>query len=303
MPYQRSTVRAPALRHVPISPRPDLVFEPRIAALEEAFSGRLGFHAIRLSDSESVELRADERFPTASVIKVGVCCAVLDAVMRGDAGLRQTIRLPPPGERVAGGGILKQLELATLSLADAIELTVTLSDNVATNALLEVTGPEAVNAYLHGLGLEQTHILGPVDFTRIGPGLEGGIGVSTPRDQTRLLTALAQEQILTPELCRYLLAVLGRQHYQDQIPRWLPWNPYTQFHGGAQPLTVANKTGELDGVRADIALLVHESRGRITLAVFTDGGDDLRETVDVEGALAVAECGAAVAAHLLGLDT
>jgi beta-lactamase class A len=303
MQYHTGKVRAAELRHVPISPRPDLDFEARIAALEAAFSGRLGFHAVRLNDSESVELRADERFPTASVIKVAVCCAVLDAVRRGNAELRQAIRLPPPGDRVAGGGILKQLELDTLSLADAIELTITLSDNVATNALLKLTGPEAVNAYLNGLGLDQTRILGPVDFARIGPGLEGGIGVSTPREQTRLLAALAEERILTPELCRYLMGVLGRQHYQDQIPRWLPWNPYAQFHGRRQALTVANKTGELDGIRADAALLVHEARDTIALAVFTDTASDMRESVDVEGALAVAECGAAVAAHLLGLDT
>src|SRR5437879_2490418 len=97
--------------HVPISPRPDLAFEPRIGALEAAFSGRLGFHAVRLEDGESVELRADERFPTASVIKVALCCAVLDLVARGVAELGQAVQLPRPGDRVAGGGILKQLEV------------------------------------------------------------------------------------------------------------------------------------------------------------------------------------------------
>jgi beta-lactamase class A len=288
--------------HIRIVPRPELEFEARIGALEAAFSGRLGFHGVRLADGEAVELRADERFPTASVIKLALCCAVLDLVARGEADLGQTVELPPAGSRVAGGGILKQLEIASVSLRDAIELTITLSDNVATNALLEVCETDRVNGYLERLGLEHTRILGPVDFARIGPGLEGGIGVSTPREQTRLLCALAQGRILTAELCRYLLGVLGRQHYQDQIPRWLPWNPYAQYHGADQPLAVANKTGELDGIRADAALLVHKQRGSVALAVFTDGGLDVRESVDVEGALAVAECGAAVAAHLLDLE-
>jgi beta-lactamase class A len=232
-----------------------------------------------------------------------VCCAVLDRVARNEADLRQTLRLPPTPQRVPGGGILKQLELDAISLADAIELTITLSDNVATNALVELCGTDPVNAYIGELGLEQTRFLGPVDFARIGPGPQGGMGISTPREQTRLLTALAEENILTPGLCRYLMAVLGRQHYQDQIPRWLPWNPYAQYHGRDQALTVANKTGELDGIRADAALLMHEQRGVVALAVFTDQGLDTRETVDVEGALAVAECGAAIAAHLLELET
>jgi beta-lactamase class A len=287
--------------HVPISPRPELEFPDRIAALEATFSGRLGFHAVRLEDGESVERRADERFRTASVIKVALCCAVLDLVARREADLRQTLRLPPPGQRVPGGGILKQLELDAVSLRDAIELTVTLSDNVATNALLEVCETGRVNRYIADLGLARTRILGPVDFARIGPGLEGGIGISTPREQTQLLAALAQGRILTPELCRYLVGVLARQHYQDQIPRWLPWNPYAQYHRRSQLLTVANKTGELDGIRADAALVMHEERGTVALAVFTDAGLDLRETVDVEGSLAVAECAAAIAARLLGL--
>jgi beta-lactamase class A len=290
-------------RHVWIAPRPELDFEARIAALEAAFSGRLGFHAVRLSDGVSVQLRAEDPFPTASVIKVAVCCGVLDRVARGEIDLADTVRLPPPDERVPGGGILKQLDLDALSIKDAVELTVTLSDNVATNALLDICSAEQVNGYLERLGLEQTRILGPVDFTRVGPGLEGGIGISTPREQTRLFTALAQAQILTPELSRYLVAVLARQHYQDQISRWLPWNPYAQYHGRHQPLTVANKTGELDGLRADAALLMHQTRGTVVLAVFTDGGQDLRESVDVEGSLAVAECAAAIAAHLLGLET
>jgi beta-lactamase class A len=285
--------RVPAqARLVPLSPRPELEFEARIAALEEAFSGRLGFHAVRLDDGESVELRADETFRTASVIKVALCCAVLDF-----AELDHVVHLPSPRERVAGGGILKQLEVGSVSLRDAIELTITLSDNVATNALVDLCGVERVNEYLAGIGLAETRLLGPVDFAQI----DGGIGVSTPREQTRLFAALAREEILTPERCRYLVGVLARQHYQDQIPRWLPWNPYAQYHGRAQPLTVANKTGELDGLRADVALLMHEERGTVAVAVFTDGAADLRETVDVEGSLAVAECGAAIAARLLGV--
>jgi beta-lactamase class A len=289
--------------HVPLSPRPDLPFVERIASLEAAFSGRIGYHAVRLEDGAEVELRADERFPTASVIKVGLCCAALELVARGEADLAETLTLPPAGERVGGGGILKQLEVETLSLRDVVELTITLSDNVATNALVERCGAERVNSYLASLGLVETRIHGSIDFARTTHDVDGGIGISTPREQTMLITALARGAILEPGLCEYLLAVLERQHFQDQIPRWLGWNPYAQYHGRDQVLTIANKTGELDGIRADVGLVRHRERGTLAVAVFTDGGKDVRETVDVEGSLAVAECSAAIAAHLLGLET
>ncbi len=245
---------------------------------------------------------ADERFPTASVIKVALCCALLDLVARGSARLDEMIELPPRAERVAGGGVLKQLDVERMSLRDLVELTICVSDNEATNRIFERCGGEpAVSAYLDGLGLAATRMRHEVDFRRIANDVDGGIGVSTPREQTRLLTVLARDEILSPTLCEYLRGVMARQHLSDQAPRWLGWNTYAQYHGRSWPIWVANKTGELDGIRADVAL-VRTGGKTLALAVFTDGGSDLRETVDCEGTLAVAECSAAICAHLLGLD-
>ena len=289
---------------VPISPRPELPFEERIGALERSFSGRLGYHAVHLGSGSELELRADALFPTASVIKVAVACAALELVQRGLAALDDPLLLPPRASRVAGGGVLKQLDLDRLSLRDAIELMITVSDNVATNAVIErCGGPEAVNASIERLGLEQTRLGGLVDFSRITHDLAGGMGVSTPREQTRLLTALARDEILSRDLCANLRGVLERQHFQDQLPRWLGWNPYAQYHGRKQVLRVGSKSGELDGIRADVGLVTHAEKGTLALAVFTDCSSDRRETVDVEGALAVAECSAAICARILGLDT
>lgn len=288
--------------HVPLSPRPELPFEARIAALEAAFSGRLGYHAVCLEDGASRELRADERFPTASVIKVALCCVLLDLVGRGEASLDERIDLPPRAERVVGGGVLKQLDVDRLSLRDLVELAICVSDNEATNRIFDRCGGEpAVSAYLDGLGLPATRMPHEVDFARITNDVDGGLGVSTPREQTRLLSLLARDEILTPGLCAYLRGVMARQHLTDQAARWLGWNPYAQYHGREWPIWVANKTGELDGIRADTALVRADGR-TVALAVFTDGGSDLRETVDCEGTLAVAECSAALCADLLGLD-
>ncbi len=288
---------------VPISPRPELPFEERIDALVRSFSGRLGYHAVHLDWGSELELRADEAFPTASVIKVAVACAALDLVRRRLASLDDVLLLPPPGTRVAGAGVLKQLDLDRLSLRDAIELMITVSDNAATNAVIErCGGRDAVNAAIPRLGLRETRLLGAIDFSHVTHDLAGGMGVSTPREQTTLLASLARDEILSADLCADLRGVLERQHFQDQLPRWLGWNPYAQYHGRDQVLHVASKSGELDGIRADVGLVRHADKGTLALAVFTTGSGDTRETVDVEGALAVAECSAAICARILGID-
>jgi beta-lactamase class A len=290
------------MRLVTISPRPGLGLEARLARVERCFSGRLGYSARHAESGAQLEHRADESFPTASVIKVFLVAALLDQVGRGRASLDEQVALPPRAGRVAGGGILKQLDADRFSLRDLVELAITVSDNAATNAVYErVGGAEAVAAFTGGIGLDETVMPGPVDFRRITNDLAGGIGVSTPRQTQAFLSMLVAEQILTPPLCRYLLDVLGRQHYQEQVPRWLGYDPYAQYHGRDQVLRVANKTGELDGIRADAAVIRHAQRGTLIVAIFTDQGADQRESVDVEGALCVAECAAAMAAHFLGL--
>jgi beta-lactamase class A len=287
---------------VPISPRPDLALDERLARLVEVFSGRLGYHAIHLESGASRSLRADERFGTASVIKVALVACLLDGVRRGSVSLDELVTLPPRTERVTGGGILKHLDADRFSLRDLAELTIVVSDNAATNAVYErVGGAAAISVFCDALGLSATRMAGPVDFARIERSVDAAIGVSTPRETARLLELVATRQILTPALCETLLGMLARQHYLDQAPRWLGANPYAQWHGRHETLRVANKTGELDGIRADCAVVRHDQRGSVVLAVFTDQSQDLRETVDVEGALCVAECSAAICAAFLGL--
>lgn len=288
---------------VPLGPRPELPFAERIAALETAFDGRLGYHAVHLDDGRELALRADDVFGTASVVKVALCAAVLDLVAHGAAELDEAIELPPVGHRVAGGGVLRQLDVARLSLRDLVELAIAVSDNVATNALHErVGGAGPLHRYLDGIGLPHTRMPVPVDFAAIGSGGPGhAIGETTPREQTRLLTGLRRKELLTPELCDLLIGCLARQHFRDQLPRWLGDDAYAQFHGRDTDPWVANKTGELDGLRADVGLVRRHGHGTIAVAICTEGSADLRETVDVAGSLAVAECSAAIAAELLDL--
>ena len=287
-------------RHVPFAPAPDLSPRERLDRARTSFSGRIGWHAMRLEDGAQYSERADERFPTASVIKVALVATALDLVARGEADLDEIVSLPARGDRVTGGGVLKHLDVGALSLRDLCELAIVVSDNAATNAVFErVGGAARIAAFTSALGYRDTAMPGPVDFATITNDVDGGIGVSTARETADLLRRIAQREIAGSEA---LEGMLRRQHYQDQLPRWLGWNPYAQWHGREEDLLVGNKTGELDGIRADCGIVRRRGVGTLCLAIFTDGGSDRRETVDVEGSLVVAECAAAICADLLGLD-
>jgi beta-lactamase class A len=284
------------------APPAALTTAERLAAVVAGFSGRIGWHAVELDSGRVLTERADERFGTASVIKVGLVAYALDLVARGALDLDEPVQLPPRAERVTGGGILKLLDAGVFSLRDLCELTIVVSDNAATNAVLDrCGGAEGLNAWLDGLGLRETRMPGPVDFTRITHDVDGAIGVSTPRETTALLARVARGRLA---LAAELEGMLRRQHLRDQAARWLGDNPYDQWHTGRDPdLVVANKTGELDGIRNDVAVVRLRGRGTVCLSVYTNEGADLRETVDNEGNLAVVAAAAALLCRdLLGLD-
>ena len=126
------------------------------------------------------------------------------------------------------------------------------------------------------------------------------MGVSTPREQTTLLAALAETRS-----SHLISALTSAASSSDSTSRTScragsagTLRPVPRPRAGRSSRL---KNGELDGIRADVAIVRHAEQGTLVLAVFTDGRD-LRETVDVEGALAVAECSAAICARLLGLD-
>ena len=128
------------------------------------------------------------------------------------------------------------------------------------------------------------------------------MGVTTPREQTTLLAALAEAEILSPDLCAHLAACSSDSTSRTSFRAGSDGTPTPSTTAASRPIHVGSKNGELDGIRADVGIVRHAEQGTLVLAVFTDGSSDLRETVDVEGALAVAECSAAVCARLLGLD-
>ncbi|GAA2791978.1 serine hydrolase [Saccharopolyspora taberi] len=216
------------------------------------FPGRAGFAAWDLEEREPVLFGAERVVHPASTIKVLIMLAALREVQEGRLALDAEVELP--ADRVGGSGVLKELpSVRQMSLVDLITLMIVISDNAATNAVVEAVGFAAINDRAAEFGCQGTQV------QRLLMRVEDpGTNTTCALDQARILDRLATGAALSPELTRHALGVLARQQVRDRLPAQLP--------DGAR---CWNKTGELSDVRHDVAL-IGDDRPRAVVAVLVD---------------------------------
>ena len=233
------------------------------------FPGDFGMFARNLATGESVGYRPDAVMPTASVIKICVLCELYRQAEAGEIDLltRQEITAD---DSWGGSGVLKEFVPGLMpTLLDLARMMIVVSDNVATGMLVRRLGKERVNATMRAWGLSETELV-----WRMTEGASiRDYAVSTPRELATLLALIATDAVLTPESCAAIRDHLARQQYLDQIPRYLPYNPYASYLGESSPVTVANKTGFYTGVRADAAIVTAGATAFV-IATMTEGSDD-----------------------------
>jgi len=252
-----------------------------------AFPARVSLYARNLDTGESVGIREAEPVRTASTIKLAVMAALFDAVARGE--LQWTERLAVTGtEKVEGSGVIASEISAgvSLPLQDVMHLMMVLSDNTATNMILERFPADRVNAFLDRIGLPSTRSLrkilgnhGPQGVSAAGRLEENqkyGLGVSTPRDMVALLERMEGGALVNQEASREMIAVMKR--CQDNTGMRRPFGD----------LPVANKTGALDALRSDVGI-VYSKAGRIAMAITVDGMGEPDWGPDNAGSLLIAD--------------
>ncbi|MGB6122649.1 MAG: serine hydrolase [Bacteroidota bacterium] len=290
----------------PVSARPQMgdvdAFAKEIRRLEAEFGGHLGFMAKNLETGETVSHNADERFPTASVIKLPVMAAFYDLVGQGRVDPDAPVVLRAEDKK-PGSGILQSLsDSSRISLRDAIRLMITLSDNTATNLVLDrlaATHEErmaVVNDFLARQGLKNTRILNRL-YTwetklQTEESIRYGIGVATPADMVTLLEALHRRTLADSGSCEEMLSILEGQFYSSMIPRFLPSETCERF-------SVAHKTGGIQETKVDVGLVLSD-RVNIALAVFVDKHPDHRGGIDNRATLLVAHVARAIWNYFTG---
>src|SRR5438270_8170111 len=145
--------------------------DAQVRAETAQFKGKVSLFARNLDSGESYLLNGDERVPTASTIKIAVMIEAFARVAEGHAKWTDELVLTKAA-RYSGSGVLPELaDGLRLTLRDCVNLMMLISDNTATNMVLDYLTTDAVNARMNSLGFKGTRIM-----RRVGSGGESKEG-------------------------------------------------------------------------------------------------------------------------------
>ncbi len=231
--------------------------ESTIDDIDHNLDGVLGVAVLDLTTGQKFLLHADEVFPQASSIKIAVLAELYHQAQNGKLKLTdlytvQSSDLVPDSYIMAGltPGVTR------ITLRDLATMMVAVSDNSATNVLIDRVGMENINALMDSLGLAHTRLRRKMmDLKAAGEGREN---ISTPREMMTLLEDLYRGKVLNKEMTDDFLKVLSTEKKDSFIPRDLP-----------EGLKVANKHGELEGVRNDSGVVFLQNRPYVICVMTT----------------------------------
>jgi beta-lactamase class A len=266
--------------------------QARVEALVAGLEGVAGVAARNLATGEQVGVNADVSFPTASMIKVLVLFELLRQCEGRTASMSERIALRSI-DRTRGSGLLVDMdEGLSLTLRDLSILMMAISDNTATNMLIDRVGREAVNQACRDAGMTATELRGKIDFDRIRESNDN-LAVTTPGDFVHFMAALRGGDLLPQPRVEEMLGIMKVQKYIEPLRRLLPFNPYGSEFGEPQEVWVASKTGSLKGVRCEGGL-VHTPAAEWAICVMVKDSPDNTWTSDNVGTRFIGDVSRAV---------
>ena len=253
-------------------------------SLSSAHHGVVGYSITNLDTGEHLEQRGNETFSTASLIKVPILVTLFDLAAQKLLTLDDPIVLTEI-DKVGGAGQLQYLRTPlTLRLWDVAYLMSTLSDNTATNLVLDRIKIRRVWQKMEALGLAHTKVHSG-SMTRIASvapdsSAKYGLGVTTPNEMAQLFTLLAQGKAVSPLADSTMLDILANNQDDSKLARY------------TYGTRLAHKSGDVDASRTDCG--VFSLPARVVACVLTKENTDTRYWVDAEGNAVIGRIGEAI---------
>jgi beta-lactamase class A len=270
--------------------------EAMLQKIRDNFDGRMAIYMENVATGESLGIDADAPYETFSVIKVPIMATVLQRVKEGKLRLSDRITLRADQRRIPSGVLYALDPGLEPTVRDLLTLMTIISDNVATDALADLVGRDAVTSFMASLGLPHTVIrfsdlewdqfwLSTLDpayanatgdktidfpFDRYGDRKtseafrhvieDTGLffGRSTARETGRLFASMARGTLVSRDASDLMISILKRQQVNDRFPRYL-----------GDGVEVAHKTGDGQPWVGNDAGILWVKDQPVVLVVFT----------------------------------
>jgi beta-lactamase class A len=261
-----------------------LALRRALDSLADAHHGTVGYAVFDLDGGARLSRRGDETFPTASLIKVAILVTVYDLVAQKKLSLDDRLTVLAI-DKVPGSGQLQFLhDGAEITVHDAAWLMSTLSDNTATNLLLDRIIIRRVWDKMEALGLHHTKVHSKTFLRNSSVAMDSsvkyGLGVTTPNEMATLFELLARGRAVNPAADSAMLDILEHNEDNEMLQR---------LAGGVR---AAHKTGATDAVRTECSLFYLASR--VVACVLTKDNVDQRWVIDTEPQVTMARMGEAI---------
>jgi beta-lactamase class A len=230
--------------------------EKSILDIDRGLDGVMGVAIVDLTDGHKYLLHANDVYPQASSIKICVLAELYRQAQQGKLKLTDLYTVNA-ADLVEDSDIMGGLTpgVTQITLRDLATMMVAVSDNSATNVLIDRVGMDNVNAFLKAQGLRDTRLRRKMMDLKAAA--EGRENVSTPNEMLNLLQALYRDEILNQEMTADFFKVLST-HKDSWIPRNLP-----------DDLRIADKPGALEGVRNDSGVIFVDKRPYVLCVMTT----------------------------------
>jgi beta-lactamase class A len=252
--------------------------ESVLAPLAKAHQGKVAIAVKHLGTGESYTLNADVPMPTASLCKFPVLIEVYQQVAEGKVKLSDPI-IVRKEDLVGGSGVLKYLfdPDTTISLREAVRLMIGVSDNTATNLVLDKIGIGSTAKRMEALGYPETKIHSK-SFRRdtsVFPERSNrfGLGSTTAADMVSLLEKCHRGEIVNADASKEIIATLRLTQDTERMTRFLVDVPGVSF---------AHKPGAVDNAKTDAGIMFFKE-GPVALCILTSNNKDKGYAIDNAG--------------------
>ncbi|MEN3039521.1 MAG: serine hydrolase [Candidatus Kryptonium sp.] len=210
----------------------------KIKFISDTANGVVGVAVKNLATNESFFINENLIFPQGSAIKIPILIEVLKQANEGKFKLTNKIKIEKK-HQTGGSGVLKEFGdgLSELSIYDLAVLMITVSDNTATNILIDLVGMENVNKTLLNLGLKQTKL--QRKMIRPDASARGEENLSTPFEAMQLMEMLYRGEVISKEVSSQVIEILKKEK-ETNLGKYLP-----------PEIKIASKPGGIEGVTCE----------------------------------------------------